>query len=93
MKATFSGVCGSQCHLTCGSYPSTLPYDFNDYTDSATRGGMVCGAYVGVGAMKGLIYEHVIAREDMPPGDAPQPHLTDDERAQIKAWFEGGAQP
>ncbi len=97
VQAIFQNACASSCHHNCGAYPASLPYDFDNY--GATDG---CGHSFGVGdrdlvksdvprSVPGLIYDHVVVREDMPP---PQTGGLDDaDRAAIKAWLLGGAQP
>jgi hypothetical protein len=92
VKDLIASTCAGTCHHDCSPFPATLPYDFNDYTDSSVRASR-CGGFLGVGAAKGLIYDHVVVRQDMPPGD-PQPGetLADSDRSAITAWFEGGAQ-
>jgi hypothetical protein len=102
VKSILADKCGSLCHHTCGSYPATLPYDFDVY-EASDLSGKSCGAFLGAGERgearpdvgtpfnPGWIYERVIVREDMPPLWAPP--LTTDERAAIDAWLLGGAKP
>jgi hypothetical protein len=102
VKSIFADKCASECHHTCGSYPASLPYDFDVYK-AADLTGKSCGGFLGVGERgetstsapsafnPGWIYERVIVREDMPPLWAPP--LTPDERAAIGAWLLGGAKP
>jgi hypothetical protein len=98
VQTIFQDACASSCHHDCGAYPATLPYDFDNFA-----GVDGCGHSFGAGdrdlvkgdvprSVPGLIYDHVVVREDMPPGDTDPP-LSDADRAAIQAWLLGGANP
>ena len=97
VQTIFQNACASSCHHNCGAYPASLPYDFDNFA-----GVDGCGHSFGVGdrdlkkgdvprSVPGLIYDHVVVREDMPPPQVGG--LSDTDRAAIKAWLLGGAQP